>query len=57
MNWHRKSLMMQLIGMNFKLKGLGKRFKKTVMNQMQKIKRNPSWFLKESDYTLRAHKL
>lgn len=36
-------------------KGLGKRFKKAVMKQIQKIKRNPTWFLKESDDIYKAY--
>ena len=35
--------------------GLGKRFKKSVMNQVQKIKRNPTWFLKEADDIYKAY--
>ncbi len=37
------------------VKGLGKRFKKTVKNQIQKIKRHPTWFLKEADYIHKAY--
>jgi len=29
--------------------GLGKRFKKTVIDSIGKIKNNPEWYLKESD--------
>lgn len=36
-------------------KGLGKRFKKTVMSQIQKIKRNPGWFLNEADDIYKAY--
>lgn len=36
-------------------KGLGKRFKKAVVKQIQKIKRKPTWFLKESDYIYKAY--
>ena len=36
-------------------KGLGKRFKKTVMNQVQNIKRNPTWFLIEADHIYKAY--
>ena len=30
-------------------KGLGKRFKRAVTDQLGKIRKNPDWFLKESD--------
>ena len=30
-------------------KGLGKRFKKSVTNQLKKIKQNPDWFLVEGN--------
>ncbi len=30
-------------------KGLGKRFKKSVTNQLGKIKKNPDWFLIEAE--------
>ncbi len=36
-------------------KGLGKRFKKSVMNQLEKIKKNPDWFLMESDIIHKAY--
>lgn len=36
-------------------KDLGKRFRKTVKKQIQKIKRNPTWFLNESDYIYKAY--
>ncbi len=36
-------------------KGLGKRFKKTVMNQVQNIKRNPTWFLIEAGHIYKAY--
>jgi hypothetical protein len=36
------------------VKGLGKRFKKTVKNQIQKIKRHPTWFLKEAGYMFQS---
>ena len=29
--------------------GLGDRFKKTAIGQIEKIKRNPSWFLREAE--------
>ncbi|NQU66154.1 MAG: hypothetical protein HQ517_17990 [SAR324 cluster bacterium] len=31
--------------------GLGKRFQKTVVNQLKKVKKNPDWFLRETDHT------
>ncbi len=30
-------------------KGLGKQFKKSVADQLKKIKENPNWFLRETD--------
>ena len=36
-------------------KGLGKRFKKSVINQLKKIKENPNWFLRETDNIYKAY--
>src|SRR3990172_6679720 len=36
-------------------KGLGKRFKKSVTNQLRKIKKNPNWFLRETDNIYKAY--
>lgn len=36
-------------------KGLGKRFKKTVIDQLKKIKQNPNWFLVEEDNIHKAY--
>lgn len=36
-------------------KGLGQRFKKTVTDQIKKIKSNPGWFLIESDNIYKAY--
>lgn len=36
-------------------KGLGKRFKKSVTDQLRKIKENPNWFLKETDNIYKAY--
>lgn len=36
-------------------KGLGKRFKKSVIERIHKIKRNPDWFLIESDKIHKAY--
>ncbi len=36
-------------------KGLGKRFKKSVIDQLKKIKRNPNWFLVEEDNVHKAY--
>ena len=35
--------------------GLGKRFKKTVTNNIEKIKNNPEWYLKESEDLYKAY--
>ncbi|MBF0103523.1 MAG: type II toxin-antitoxin system RelE/ParE family toxin [Desulfobacterales bacterium] len=35
--------------------GLGKRFKKSVINQIRKIKGNPDWFLMETDNIYKAY--
>jgi mRNA-degrading endonuclease RelE of RelBE toxin-antitoxin system len=36
-------------------KRLGKRFKKSVINQLRKIKENPNWFLRETDDIYKAY--
>lgn len=36
-------------------KGLGKRFKKTVISQIKKIKQNPGWFLVEAEHIYKAY--
>ena len=36
-------------------KGLGKRFKKSIMDQLKTIKKNPGWFLIESDNIHKAY--
>lgn len=36
-------------------KGLGKRFKKIVVNKLKQIKRNPKWFLIEEDKIYKAY--
>ncbi len=36
-------------------KGLGKRFKKSVANQLKKIKQNPDWFLIEAENIYKAY--
>jgi hypothetical protein len=36
-------------------KGLGKRFKISVINQIKKIKKNPNWFLIEADNIYKAY--
>ena len=36
-------------------KGLGKRFKKVVIDQINKIKKNPKWYLIEEDYIYKAY--
>ncbi len=36
-------------------KGLGKQFKKSVMDQLKTIKKNPNWFLIESDNIHKAY--
>lgn len=36
-------------------KALGKRFKKSVIEQIRKIKKNPSWFLIEADNIHKAY--
>ncbi|MBN1899802.1 type II toxin-antitoxin system RelE/ParE family toxin [Candidatus Sumerlaeota bacterium] len=36
-------------------KGLGKRFKKSVIEQIRKIKKNPNWFLIEADNIHKAY--
>ncbi|PIP39412.1 hypothetical protein COX18_10205 [Candidatus Desantisbacteria bacterium CG23_combo_of_CG06-09_8_20_14_all_40_23] len=36
-------------------KGLGKRFKKSVTDQLKKIKENPTWFLKETNNIYKAY--
>ena len=36
-------------------KGLGKRFKKSVTDQLKKIKENPNWFLRETDNIYKAY--
>ena len=36
-------------------KGLGNRFKETVINQIKKIDKNPEWFLKETDNIYKAY--
>jgi hypothetical protein len=36
-------------------KGLGERFKQTVIQQVSKIKKNPNWFLKEKDNLYKAY--
>jgi hypothetical protein len=35
--------------------GLGKRFKKAVINQIKKIIKNPNWFLIEADNIYKAY--
>jgi hypothetical protein len=35
--------------------GLGKRFKKAVINQIKKITKNPNWFLIEADNIYKAY--
>jgi hypothetical protein len=35
--------------------GLGKRFKKSVINQIKKIIKNPNWFLIEADNIYKAY--
>ena len=37
------------------LDGLGKRFKKSVTDQIKQIKRNPKWFLIEADNIYKAY--
>ena len=36
-------------------KGLGKRFRKSVVEQIKKIKKNPNWFLIEDDNIYKAY--
>ena len=36
-------------------KGLGKRFKRSVIEQIHKIKKNPRWFLIEADNIYKAY--
>ena len=36
-------------------KGFGKRFKKSVTDQIKKIKENPNWFLRETDSIYKAY--
>jgi len=36
-------------------KGLGKRFKKSVLDHIYRIKRNPDWFLVEADNIRKAY--
>ena len=36
-------------------RGVGKKFKKTVTEQIHKIRINPSWFLIEKDYIYKAY--
>ena len=36
-------------------KGLGTRFKKTVVGQLKKVKQNPHWFLKETETVYKAY--
>ena len=36
-------------------KGLGKRFKKSVTDQIKKIKQNPNWFLIETDNICKSY--
>ena len=36
-------------------KGLGTRFKKSVIKQVKKIKKSPNWFLKEYDNIYKAY--
>ena len=36
-------------------KGLGKRFRKSVIDQINKIKKNPTWFLIEADDIYKAY--
>ncbi|MBF0406268.1 MAG: type II toxin-antitoxin system RelE/ParE family toxin [Candidatus Riflebacteria bacterium] len=36
-------------------RGLGKRFKKTVIDQIKKIKNTPTWFLVEADNIYKAY--
>ncbi|MBF0547721.1 MAG: type II toxin-antitoxin system RelE/ParE family toxin [Candidatus Riflebacteria bacterium] len=35
--------------------GLGKRFRKTVIDQIKKIKKTPTWFLVEADNVYKAY--
>ena len=35
--------------------GLGARFKKTTLDQIEMIKRNPSWFLRETEDIFKAY--
>ena len=35
--------------------GLGNRFKKATLQQIEKIKKNPSWFLKETEEIYKAY--
>jgi len=36
-------------------KGLGKRFKNSVINQINNIRKNPGWFLKEENNIYKAY--
>ncbi|MFH1856553.1 MAG: type II toxin-antitoxin system RelE/ParE family toxin [Candidatus Omnitrophota bacterium] len=36
-------------------KGFGKRFKKLVLEQLKKVKKNPKWFLIEADNIYKAY--
>ncbi|NOQ35355.1 MAG: type II toxin-antitoxin system RelE/ParE family toxin [Methylococcaceae bacterium] len=36
-------------------RGLGKRFKNTVIKQIKKVQNNPSWFLKEDETLYKAY--
>jgi hypothetical protein len=36
-------------------KGLGKRFQKTVIEQINKVKKNPKWYLNEADNIYKAY--
>ena len=36
-------------------KGLGKRFKKSVIDKIRKIRQNPGWFPKETDSIFKAY--
>ena len=36
-------------------KGLGRRFRKSVTDQLRKIRGNPDWFLKEADNIYKAY--
>ncbi len=40
---------------DFQSSGLGRRFKKTVIEQIRKIRKHPTWFLTESNSILKAY--